>query len=392
MNSQIISVVIPVYNAAKYLREALDSVLSQSYSNLEVICVNDGSKDESLMILQEYAARDKRIKVLDGPNGGYGKAMNRGLAASTGTYFAIFEPDDILPAGAYLTLIELANKHSAQIAKGCINSFSGDGAKRNFYNETKFRTCFTNRVIKPRDELDFFKAFMNTVTSLYRLDFLREHSIKYNETPGAAYQDNGMFFLSMSYADRVVCTNEIVYHYRQDNTSSSMHLMGDRPFVFTKEYAYIRTFLEKTPDVWKKVSPMFLLMRIWSHMTIYQRIRESAKLQYLEELQKELTTMEDIDTIYLTKYDKWFMSSLLQSPMIYLLSENLASMVAEKITNNLEQPAKPGTEINNLFYRKTQTKMIYKFLGVPVWGKRFKNGKIIYSLFGIPVKKVLDID
>ena len=96
-----ISVVLPIYNAAAYLRPALDSLLAQSLSDWEAICVNDGSTDNSLEILREYAAMDRRFRILDGPNGGYGKAMNRGMDAAAGKYIAILEPDDELPRHAY---------------------------------------------------------------------------------------------------------------------------------------------------------------------------------------------------------------------------------------------------------------------------------------------------
>ena len=127
-----ISVVIPVYNAAPFLREALDSLLAQTCGDFEAIAVNDGSTDNSLEILQEYAARDSRIRILDGPNGGYGKAMNRGMDAATGKYMAILEPDDYLPREAYSILLPLAEEHQLDVVRGTYLSFYEEGGERHY--------------------------------------------------------------------------------------------------------------------------------------------------------------------------------------------------------------------------------------------------------------------
>ena len=92
---------MPIYNAEPFLRQALDSVVGQTLKDIEIVCVNDGSKDSSLSILEEYAAKDSRIKIIDGPNGGYGHAMNTGMASATGEYIGILEPDDYLISDMY---------------------------------------------------------------------------------------------------------------------------------------------------------------------------------------------------------------------------------------------------------------------------------------------------
>ena len=91
-----ISVIIPIYNAERYLREAMNSVINQSFADIEIICINDGSTDNSLEIINQYALKDERIKIIDKPNEGYGKTINRGLEEAKGEFAAVFEPDDIL--------------------------------------------------------------------------------------------------------------------------------------------------------------------------------------------------------------------------------------------------------------------------------------------------------
>ena len=94
MSNNLISVIVPVYNVEKYLRECLDSILNQTHKNLEVICIDDGSKDDSLSILNEYAAKDSRVIVIPQKNAGAGAARNRGIAEAKGDYLSFLDSDD----------------------------------------------------------------------------------------------------------------------------------------------------------------------------------------------------------------------------------------------------------------------------------------------------------
>ena len=104
MENPLVSVLIPIYNVEPYLSECLNSVVNQTMDNLEIICINDGSKDHSLDIVKKFASLDQRIVILDGPNRGYGKAMNLGLEAAAGEYIGIVEPDDYIRPDMYETL------------------------------------------------------------------------------------------------------------------------------------------------------------------------------------------------------------------------------------------------------------------------------------------------
>jgi len=100
-NKTKISVILPVYNVENYLKECLDSVINQSYKNLEIICVNDGSTDNSLEILKKYETKDSRVKLIDQENQGVSAARNQGIKHATGDYIAFVDPDDILERNAY---------------------------------------------------------------------------------------------------------------------------------------------------------------------------------------------------------------------------------------------------------------------------------------------------
>ncbi len=114
MNDKI-SVIVPVYNAERFLTRCVNSILRQTHSNIELILVNDGSKDNSLALCQQLAAGDGRIIVLDKPNGGAASARNMGLDRATGEYIGFCDADDYLDSQMYSTLLSLLKKHNVQI-------------------------------------------------------------------------------------------------------------------------------------------------------------------------------------------------------------------------------------------------------------------------------------
>ena len=103
-----VSIIIPVYNVESYIRTCIDSVLAQSLKDLEIICVDDGSTDSSPAILDDYASKDSRVKVIHKPNRGYGHSMNVGYEAATGEYIGIVESDDYILPDMYGTLYDYA--------------------------------------------------------------------------------------------------------------------------------------------------------------------------------------------------------------------------------------------------------------------------------------------
>lgn len=117
----LVSLIVPVYNAQDSLRACLDSVLEQSYRHIQLILINDGSKDDSLAICNSYAARDPRILVIDQQNGGPGAARNAGLAVATGDYLQFIDSDDSLPPGSIEALVTAMEGHDLVVGHFEIN-------------------------------------------------------------------------------------------------------------------------------------------------------------------------------------------------------------------------------------------------------------------------------
>ena len=152
MIKKTVSVVIPVYNVERYLRESLLSVMNQDYKELEIIVVNDGSTDSSLEILEYLALKDSRVKIFSKANGGLASARNYGLQHSSGDFILFFDSDDLLVSNAISTLMKCAIDNSADII-----AFGFE----KFYENTKI----VNRVDKD------FKAVFLSISDYFRLAF-----------------------------------------------------------------------------------------------------------------------------------------------------------------------------------------------------------------------------
>ena len=166
---QKISVIIPIYNAEKFLREAIDSVITQSHKNLEILCINEGSTDNSKEILEEYANADCRIKIINKPNSGYGASVNLGINKASGDYIAIFEPDDILDTTIYETLLREAIENDLDVVK-C--NFSNYWSQKNKVKKSGLisRTA-KKHVFSPKDNLKIFTCHASVWAGIYKRSF-----------------------------------------------------------------------------------------------------------------------------------------------------------------------------------------------------------------------------
>lgn len=204
-----VSVIIPVYNVEKWLRESLDSVCGQSLKNIEIICVNDGSPDHSLDILKEYAAHDERIVIIDKENEGVGAARNDGIRAAKGEYVIFLDPDDKYPGPETLELLYNAAKDHKVLAAGgyfsCMDDNSASVPKSRSYYGVDF-SC--EGLVEYKDyQCDYqFQAFVFNREFLIREDlFFPTYS---------RFQDPPFFTRFMTTAERFYAVNQITYVYR----------------------------------------------------------------------------------------------------------------------------------------------------------------------------------
>ena len=165
-----VSVIVPVHNTGKYLSKCLDSLLGQTLTDLEVICINDGSTDDSLEILSQYAQKDKRIKIIDfKENKGVSVARNEGIKAAMGDYVAFMDSDDLVDLDFYEKLYEKACQTGADIVKGDLKEIFPDG---------KIKTYDQNEnILKYKQKLYFHLSF---TTAIYKLEVVKKKKCFFN--------------------------------------------------------------------------------------------------------------------------------------------------------------------------------------------------------------------
>lgn len=207
----LFSIIIPVYNVEKYLRACLDSVIAQSFQEWEAVCVNDGSSDGSLTILEEYAAKDGRFRVVNQPNGGLSAARNAGMDAVKGDYILFLDSDDWLEPNALEVL-------ASNLDGEDMLCFSG---RRFFESDGKYR--LPDRLEKRiyPSGMDYYNenallhrdfAFVCVVLRLYKRSFLVENGLRFKE--GILHEDDLFTPLACCYARNVSVIEDCLYNYR----------------------------------------------------------------------------------------------------------------------------------------------------------------------------------
>lgn len=317
-----VSVIVPVYNAEQYLQKAIESILTQSLSNIEIICVNDGSTDSSKKILSKYKSEDKRIRVIDKPNGGYGKAMNIGIDAARGAYIGIVEPDDYIKPAMYETLYREAHKNDLDFIRSDYYRLTtdSDGVEHLQLVHASDNKAYYGPVLNPQNNLDLFNIKMENWTGIYKRSWLNNNSIRFNESPGASFQDNGFWFQTYCLAERIKLCNQAFYCYRVDNASSSIN-QTNKAFAMLDEYSWIEQWLRRNPALVGKFLGIFFYKKTHNCMFAFDRLAERYQLPYLERYAAEYNEAfqnKEIDESFFWPIELKMLKAIVSNPESYL--------------------------------------------------------------------------
>lgn len=233
-----ISVIIPIYNVEQYLEQCVRSVMNQTFQDIEIICVNDGSTDGSPAILKELSAIDHRIKIINKHNSGYGHTMNVGLGEAQGTYISIVESDDYIDATMLETLYTHAKGFSLDLVKANYYEHYSGGSR--FYENLKeipYETVLDKEALVP-----LFSRAKSIWSGLYNREFLLRNNIVFHETKGASFQDTSFFFKVLLSNPRVMLLKSAYLHYRKDSPNSSMN-SEKKMFCILDEFQEIKRFI-----------------------------------------------------------------------------------------------------------------------------------------------------
>ena len=235
-----VSVVVPVYNVEQFLPQCMESLIGQTLNEMEIICLDDGSTDRCAELLDQYAEKDSRIRVIHKQNEGCGATMNRGFAEAKGEYVGIVESDDFVDQNMFEKLYQCAKENDADVVKSNYYVYRGGESKE---TTTYPELDLTEGFYLPRRYTDMF--FEQRIwAALYRRDFLEKNHITQNETPGASYQDVSFNFQVMSRAKRIYYMPKAFLHYRMDNPGSSIHSRS-KTYALCGEMEHAETYLNE---------------------------------------------------------------------------------------------------------------------------------------------------
>lgn len=207
MKHPLISVIIPVYGVEKYIAPCLESVINQKYKNLEIIVINDGTKDRSAEIAKEYAAKDSRIKVYDFDNGGLSVSRNRGLEIATGDYISYIDGDDWIDKSMYEILLEVAMKNDADMVKCGIIETNGVKEENFAFSNTKIITNEKHEAIT-----NYFNGILWTLVwnGLYKKELAKKVKFPVN----VVYEDNYSSGMFLYLAKKIITIPFCLNYYR----------------------------------------------------------------------------------------------------------------------------------------------------------------------------------
>lgn len=368
-----VSVIVPIYGVEKYLKEAIDSILNQTLTDLEIILIDDGGKDSCPQLIDEYSKKDSRIIAIHKQNGGYGQTCNVGLSKATGEYIAIMEPDDYIEHNMYEDLYNIAKQYDSDIVKSCFYD------NLQFSEKEKISKANWNNFI-PEDksftikEYPFFLYYHPSIWScIYKKEFLDKYQIRFVEAAGAGWTDNPFQVQTMCLAKRINYTSKAYYYWRRLNLYESDDLKDyTLPFKRSDE---IHKWLKE-----QNITDENILANLYKREIAYVNIvlgkkEIENKQDCFEKIKAMLDRMDEKVVSNLKIKDKKFKKEYEQirnNPnnfhaklRIKRLRKELLCLIKSIFLNNIKK-----------------LKNIAKFF----YSKKYKDNNIIYILFGFKYK------
>lgn len=305
-----ISIILPVYNVERYLEACLNSIVAQSFTDWECICVNDGSTDRSINILEAYSAQDKRIKVLTQNNSGPALARSYGISEAIGEFLVFQDADDFIEEDAYTRLVELMEKTQVDVLGFSYQTFP-DGHYSCFSMKrgevlSPVALLKSTKMPQSSDDFSFIWRYM------IRRSLLLEHPVTFDSRIRVG-EDTVFMMEIFSYACSVYLTDYAPYRYRIDNRHSIMHETQYRPYLeesLSVLYEKKRKIIQK--NAWDKLTPFSFdlanrTVKNYSRMLMANRkANGEPKEKYIREV-LGLPMMQDAMHVigYRNVFDSW---------------------------------------------------------------------------------------
>ena len=284
-----VSVIIPVYNVAPYLRRNLDSVLDQTLRDIEVICVDDGSDDGCAKILEEYAQKDPRVRVLSQKNAGAGAARNLGLAHAGGEFLSFLDSDDFFESAMLEKMVALAEADNADFVVCRSDQFHMDSsAHQGHFVPVSWVVRMED--VPPFHPFSFrnvtgnpFKVFVGWAwDKLYRRSFVEEHDLKFQEQ--RTTNDMLFVFSALVLAERISVVDEVLAHQRRDSSDSLSKTRENSWWCFHDALTALRQRLRRE-DLFVELRQDYVNYALHAVLWNYRSLAEPSKRLLKEKLE-----------------------------------------------------------------------------------------------------------
>lgn len=249
----IVSIIVPVYNAELYLKECIESLLSQTIQAIEIILVNDGSTDKSEIICKEYVEKDSRIKLYTIPNGGVSNARNTGLQYAKGEWVTFVDSDDwvdekycehLLKCSDHMTDFVIAGKYTYLNKEIIEDEYNGKDFE--MFDDAKKMLLYQS-ILSDNPFVRYYPNIATCCSKLYKRSLLVERNIKYN--PELKYYEDALFNMqTIAEAEKICYSKKAIYYYRL-NDESSTHVFQSNTIDYYEKAFYELEKFETTNDL-----------------------------------------------------------------------------------------------------------------------------------------------
>lgn len=291
-----VSIIVPVYNVESYVAMCLDSLVNQTFSDIEIICVNDGSADESLNILEHYKKLDTRIKIVNKENGGLSSARNAGMKVAEGKYILFVDSDDWISTNAIEHLYANAENNNSDLV--VFDFVSDDFAKKEKSVMTimQYKDKYMNEPfnVDSMDSWAYKYIPVSTWSKLYKTDLIKNKVLFFEDM---IFEDVPFWAYVYSHATRITYLPIPFYYYRKNREGSIMMNKGRSLFDVIKAYSRVEDIL-KEAGKWEKCKPSVEILMVMDFLLKYNVIAPELKEEFFNKI-KSLN--KKIDTVVFDK-------------------------------------------------------------------------------------------
>ena len=286
-NKVKVSVILPVYNVGKYLRQSLDSLINQTLKDIEIICVNDGSTDDCYEILEEYKQKDSRIKVIHKENKGTGAARNDGLRIASGECIGFVDPDDWVKPDMYEKLYSLIKEKNLEIAMCMPDGYDEKNNKTApfpYFVDSNFDNIPSGRIFNLWD-ISPFQYPMCVWNKLYTKELFDKNHIEFAE--GLDFEDHKVIFGALLTARRMYFIKDKLYVYRYNREGSVLTDNNQRLIDHIEIFNIVENILKET-NTYNEFRNDFLVYKIHNLLYYYGMIKDEYKQEYYQNMVKSI--------------------------------------------------------------------------------------------------------